>query len=83
MRKRRKPKEPVYLEDAMLELGEQLWVVWHTILDIYEDAMLPILNALVHYIGARQLLHRCPRDALYDTLLWVRRNPSHPKHKAL
>ena len=60
----------------MLELGEQLWVLGHLILDMYEDAMLPVLNALAMYIGLRTMAKRSPRDALYDTLLWMRHNPS-------
>ncbi len=70
----RKRKEPQTLEDSMLELAEQFRVVWHVTLDIYEDVMTPLLNAMAMYIGLRQLAKRTPRDALYDTLLWMRTN---------
>ncbi len=67
----RKRKDPQTLEDSMLELGEQFRVVWHTILDIYEDVMTPILDAMAYYLRVRTLTKRTPRDALYDTLLWL------------
>ncbi len=76
MRERRKHRHGGTLEEAMADVGIQFRVVWFVILDVYEDMVMPVLNAMAFYIGVRKLMKRTPRDALYDTLLWIKRNPT-------